>query len=188
MDYTSLSLAAVRHGLELVGRDVRERFQRLDSQQLNWRPAPTRWSVGQCLEHLLSANALMLAGADAALGGAPRTLWQRLPVMPRVLGRLLIRSQAPEVKRKFTADPRASPSNSEVTADVVQRFLQQQQDIVARLDVLDERAAARVIMTSPFMRLITYSVLDGWRLVYAHECRHVQQARRVTEEAGFPTR
>jgi hypothetical protein len=41
-------------------------------------------------------------------------------------------------------------------------------------------------MTSPFASVVTYSVLDGWRLVVAHDRRHVEQARRVTQAAEFP--
>jgi len=37
--------------------------------------------------------------------GAPRTIWQRLPVWPRVMGRLLIRSQAPTATRKHKTTP-----------------------------------------------------------------------------------
>ena len=77
---------------------------RLAPRQLNWRPDVTRWSVGQCVDHLLAANRLMFDAADEALrGAAPRTLWQRLPVLPGVCGRLLIRSQSPGGSRKFIA-------------------------------------------------------------------------------------
>jgi len=41
-------------------------------------------------------------------------------------------------------------------------------------------------MVSPFVRFITYSVLDGCRLMAAHDRRHFEQARRVTQTAGFP--
>ena len=40
-------------------------------------------------------------------------------------------------------------------------------------------------MTSPFIRVVTYSVLDGWRLALAHDCRHLEQARRVASSPGF---
>jgi hypothetical protein len=46
--------------------------------------------------------------------------------------------------------------------------------------------AARAIMTSPFVRFITYSVLDSCRLIGAHDQRHLGQARRVMESIGFP--
>lgn len=186
MDYTTLSPPEIASGLEVLARDAETTFGSLDVRQLNWRPDAARWSVAQCLDHVLTANQLMLQSADNALKGAPRTIWQRMPVLPRAWGRLLIRSQAPTGTRTFTAPATARPASSDISADVLQRFVQQQRDAAACVAALDERRAARTIMTSPFVRFITYSVLDGWRVVYAHDCRHVEQARRVIQTAGFP--
>jgi hypothetical protein len=41
-------------------------------------------------------------------------------------------------------------------------------------------------MTSPFFNFLTYSVLDGWCVVVAHDRRHFEQARSVTQTKGFP--
>ena len=187
MDYAALSLADVRAGLDEVARQTQSTFGGLNAGQLNWRPDATRWSVAQCFEHLLVANRLMFEAADGALKGtAPRTIWQRLPGFPGMFGRMLVRSQAPSNARRFTASPQAQPAASGVAADIVQRFVEQDRDAVARVHALDERIAARTIMTSPFIKVITYSVLDGWRLVFAHDLRHIEQARRVTQSPGFP--
>jgi hypothetical protein len=187
MDYTTLSLADVKTGLDDVARDAQATFGGLDARQLNWRPDATRWSVAQCFEHLLTANRLMFQAADEALTDATtRTLWQRLPLLPRLFGRMLIRSQSPGAVRKFTASPKAQPAASDIAADIVLRFVEQHRNAAARVQALDERDAARAIMTSPFIGVVTYSVLDGWRLVVAHDRRHVEQARRVTLSPGFP--
>jgi hypothetical protein len=47
--------------------------------------------------------------------------------------------------------------------------------------------AARTIMASPFAGVVTYSVLDGWRLMVADDHRHIEQARRVRRSPGFPS-
>ena len=73
-----------------------------------------------------------------------------------------------------------------IDADVIPRFIAQHRDAMARVQSLDEGDTVRAIMTSPFIRVVTYSVLDGWRLVVAHDRRHVEQARRVTLLPGFP--
>jgi len=188
MEYTTLPLAQVRAGLDAVTADVRTSFGQLDARQLNWRPDAARWSVAQCFEHLLAANGLMLRSARGALDGtAPRTVWQRLPLLPGVFGRMLVRSQAPQATRKFTASPLATPAASDIAADVLDRFLSQNHDVVAWLQALDEQRGGRVIMTSPFVGFITYSVLDGARLMLAHDHRHIEQARRVTQAPGFPS-
>jgi hypothetical protein len=187
MDYTRLSLGEVRRGLEEIARDADARFGRLDARQLNWRPDATRWSVAQCFEHLLTANRLMLqAASDAMDGTRSRTVWERIPVLPGLWGRMLIRSQAPNGARKFKTSAIAQPAASDLPADIVARFVAQQDEAVRRIDAQDEGQAARVIMTSPFIRVVTYSVLDGWRLMVSHDRRHLEQARRVTESPEFP--
>ena len=187
MDYTTLPFAQVHAGLDAVAADTQSTFGALDARQLNWRPDATKWSVAQCFEHLLTANRLMVDAAQAALGGKPRTVWQRLPVVPGVFGRMLVRSQAPQSTRKFTASPLATPASSDIAADIVQRFIAQNNELVRWLRGLDEPRAAGVVMTSPFVSFIVYSVLDGARLVLAHDHRHVEQARRVTQSPGFPS-
>lgn len=188
MDYATLSLTEVRAGLDAIARETPAEFGGFDAQRLNWRPDTSRWSVGQCLEHLITANRLMFQAAEDAVNGtAPRTLWHRLPAWPRVLGRVMVRSQAPTSSRTFTAPPLARPAESDIAGDVVERFVEQHRNAVRRLQTLDERDAARTIMASPFIRVITYSVLDAWRLVFAHDRRHLEQARRVTRASGFPS-
>jgi hypothetical protein len=41
-------------------------------------------------------------------------------------------------------------------------------------------------VTSPAARFITYDLLDAYRIIVVHGQLHLQQARRVTEQAGFP--
>jgi hypothetical protein len=186
-DYTTLSLVAVRTELDAISDDAQASFGPLDLRQLNWRADATRWSVAQCLDHLLTANRQMLDAAAAALGGArPQTIWMKLPIWPGLVGRMLIKSQSPSTTRKFKAPSQAQPTASGIDPGIVARFIGQQRDLMTRVSALDEAKAARLVMTSPFVKVITYSVLDGWRLIVAHERRHVEQARRVTLSAGFP--
>jgi hypothetical protein len=187
MDYTTLSLAEVKTGLEDIAREVQETFGELDARQLNWRPDATQWSVGQCLDHLVMLDYLMFRAAGDALNGAQvPTIWHRVPGWPRLMGRLLIRSLSPDARRKQRAPARSRPATSDVAADIVQRFAEQHRDTAAWVHGVNEREAARVIMTSPFSRFVAYSVLDGCRLVVAHDRRHFEQARRVTQLPGFP--
>ena len=112
-DYTRLSGHDIATELRDVAGDVQSMFGPLDGHALNWRPDATRWSVAQCLEHLVTANRLMFRAAQDAMSGAvPRTIWQRLPMLPGVWGAMLIRSQAPSATRKFTAPAVATPTSS----------------------------------------------------------------------------
>ena len=186
MKYTRLSVTEVRAALYDVARDAQATFGELDARQLNWRPGATQWSVAQCFQHLLTANALILRAADTAFGNSSPSVWQRLPLLPALFGWLLIRSQAPNTRGKFTAPVRAQPTASEIPADIIQRFVDEHREVVEWMQPLDAREASRTIMVSPFIKVVTYSVLDGLRLVVAHDRRHFEQARRVMLSPSFP--
>jgi hypothetical protein len=185
---TTLSLADVGAEFSAIAHDTQSVFGLLDAQQLNWRPDATSWSVAQCFDHLLNTNREMFQAVDAAMDGSrPPTVWQRLPVLPRVFGLMLIKSQMPEAKRKFTAPRKAEPASSAIDPRIIEHFVAYQHEAAARVRSLDGRDVARIIMVSPFASFITYSVLDGCRLIVTHERRHFEQARRVTQEPGFPS-
>jgi hypothetical protein len=187
MDYTRLSLSAVASGLEEIGGEALSTFGALDAAQLNWKPDADRWSVAQCFEHLLTTNRLMFGAMASALDDAtPRSLWQRLPLWPGLLGTLMVRSLSPQATRRLKAPAPARPAASDLAADIVERFADQHRQAVVELRTLDEPRAARTIMTSPFARVVTYSVRDAWRLILAHDRRHLEQARRVTQLPQFP--
>lgn len=187
MDYTQLTLADVGTELHDIAREAQEVFGALDARQLNWRPDETRWGVAQCFEHLLSTNRLMLTAARASLDGSqPRSIWQRLPILPGMIGRVMIRSLTPTATRKLSAPAAARPVFTDIPDDVVRRFADQQRDAAAWIAQLDPARAERTIMASPFIRVITYSVLDALRLIAAHDRRHMEQARRVMRMPEFP--
>ncbi len=181
MDYTQLSLAEVRTALEAIAAETQATFGTLEARELNWKPDRSRWSVAQCFQHLLGANQLMLDAATRALHRPAATIWQRLPMLPRFFGRALIRSQGPVVTRRYIAPAQAQPAESDLPSDVIARFVAQQHELATWMATLDERAAAKAIMVSPFIRVVTYSVLDGCRLMAAHDRRHFEQARRVLD-------
>ena len=186
MNYTTLPLAELTGALLNVARDTQATFGGLDARQLNWRPNERRWSVAQCFQHLLTANGLVLQSAQDALRNPSSTIWQRLPLLPRLFGSALIRSQAPGTTRKYTAPEKAQPTTSDIPRGVIECFVDQHHAAAQWIGTVDERDAVRAVMISPFIRFVTYSVLDGCRLVVAHDHRHFEQARRVTLLPEFP--
>ena len=108
--YTAMSLADVIAEFDAIARDAAAVFGQLDERQLNWRPDPAKWSVAQCFDHLLNANREMFQAIDAANEpSASRTIWQRLPLLPRLFGRVMVRSQMPDASQKFTAPAYGGP-------------------------------------------------------------------------------
>ncbi|MFN7928451.1 MAG: DinB family protein [Blastocatellia bacterium] len=184
-DFTQLSLTEIRAEAAAIAADAEQMFSHLSTAQLNWQPHAEAWSVAQCLDHLLNANQEMLQAMDKALADTHRPgVFERLPVLPALFGKLMIKAVSPQAKQKLKAPATARPTTSAIDEQIIARFVTRQHALTDRFNALAQ--AGNVVMTSPFASLVTYSVLDACRLIVAHERRHLAQARRVLETPGFP--
>ncbi len=187
-NFTTLSLTEIHAEIDAASRDTEAVFGSLTASQLNWKPAPSRWSVAQCFDHLIRINGLMLDAMARSLDPAvPKALVHRVPGLPRIFGRVMIRSLTPTATRKLTAPASARPSTSALGGDIIVRFVEAQGGMRQRLRTFEPGALANTTMVSPFVSVVAYSVLDACRIIVAHERRHFDQALRVTQTPGFPS-
>lgn len=172
--------------LERLATEVRHAFGALSPAQLNWQPGAAEWSVGQCCDHLVIANSSYLPLMEQVAAGAySPTFWQRIPLLPRLWGPLLIRTLSPGA-RPIPAPRIWEPTSSAVDASIIERFTALQAELVRLMRATGGHDPGRVIITSPAAAGVTYSLLDAYRIIVVHEQTHIAQARRVTEAAGFP--
>jgi hypothetical protein len=157
----------------------------LDEEQLNWKPAPDRWSMAQCLAHLTVGTAefepyFRKALDEKRMAANPR-------YRPTLLGGLLIRQLLPQTTRRMSAPKIFHPSASAIK-DSLKNFLAQQDaflDFVRRTEGIDYN---RTRLRSPVTPLVRYSLADAYVLTVVHGQRHLAQARRVREMPEFPRR
>lgn len=186
-DFTQLTLSKLLAETEAIAADAQQAFGQLSLHQLNWQPSAAAWSVAQCLDHLLAANHAMFVPLDEAMAGTkPKRFFERLPVLPGLFGKLMIKVVSPNFKQKLKAPSAATPAASALDASIVNRFVRQQHEFMERLKRLEQLEALHIVMTSPFVSFVTYSLLDACRLIVAHERRHLAQAQRVLKTPGFP--
>lgn len=186
MDYLKADLPSLITAAESVANEAKDTFGRLTPAQLNWKPSAERWSVAQCFDHLLASNRGYLPIIDSVLTGQKRTFWQSVPVLPGVWGKLLIKSLDPVKGRKLKAPKNFRPAQSDMSGSVIDDFVTLQATVVLKMKATEHLDLEKIIINSPVTSVITYSLMDAYRVILVHEARHFQQARRVTEESGFP--
>jgi hypothetical protein len=187
LDYRRLTAQQVYDEVEAIAKDVQGRFGHLTSTQINWKARQDSWSIGQCLDHLIAINREYYPTFDRILRGEyGRSLLHRVPSLPAMYGRMMIQSLSPDSRRTFKAPSTAQPASSAIAADIVQRFVTHQRELVEKMRTLEAKDSSKTIITYPFARVIVYSLLDAFRLIVAHERRHLLQAQRVASAVGFP--
>lgn len=162
-------------------------FGSLSAPQLNWKPGANQWSVAQCFEHLVTANAAYFPIFETIRNGEKKnTFWESLPGLPAVWGKMLIKALDPESTRKLKAPKVFHPSSSSIDKAIIQRFLDQQNQVIMYMSATEDLDLEKIIISSPVTRFITYSLMDAYRIIITHEKRHLLQAIRVSEMDGFP--
>ncbi len=174
--------------LQKIAADSRASFGSLSVEQLNWKPAETSWSVGQCLEHLITTHSLYFPLFERLEKGYVRpSFWEKYSLLSGFFGRFLIKSMRPENLKKMKTTAKAQPSASEIDAGIIERFNEHQYQMAAHLKKFPtDIDPAKTIITSPLLGLVTYSLEDTFTILVVHCQRHFGQAKRVMETEGFP--
>jgi len=185
MDPQTADLKSLMAAVNNIAVETTTTFGQLTPSQLNWKPSADRWSVAQCFEHLLTTNKGYFPLIESVIAGQKQTLWTKVPVLPKLTGKLLIKSLDPASTRKLKAPKRFQPAQSNISGSVINEFVDQQTKIVETMKATEHLDLERIVITSPISAAITYSLMDAYRIIVVHEQRHFQQAQRVTEESGF---
>jgi len=171
----------------LVADETKRAFGRLSDEQVNWTPSAGEWSIGQCFDHLIISNRPFFAIIEEIREGRRRNrAWERMPVLPRFFGQHLLRTLRADSGRKVKARPAFYPSTSHIAGGIIASFVEQQDRLLALIETTRGLDLNGITVTSPVVRLITYSLLDAYRIIVVHEQNHFVQARRVMESPGFP--
>ncbi|MEQ8706338.1 MAG: DinB family protein [Phaeodactylibacter sp.] len=173
--------------LKQVSATVEGTFGNLSRDQLNWKPGPDRWSIAQCLDHLIRTNEGYLSQlAEISLGIKRKSLWERLPFLPAIFGKMLLKASHPEAQGKMKAPKAFEPLQSNLPAEITGHFLAHNRALIRQYEKLPQGNLASYRLTSPASKVIVLRLEDVVQLLPAHEQRHLQQALRVMQTEEFP--
>jgi len=172
-------------GLNDADRRASALARGLSAAQLNWKPSPHQWSIGQCLDHLLVSSEVYLPPISRALDGRASSPVDE--ITPGLVGRFFIRTFIePSTQRLRGRAPGKIRPAKDVAPDILDRFLRSND--LAR--ALVRRASAydvnRIRFVNPFVPLLRFNVATGIEVLWRHQHRHLLQAERVRQAETFP--
>jgi len=192
MTSLSASLASVRNELDANTSRLHALVDTMDEAAWRTKPGAGRWSVAECTEHLnITASAYVPLLDNALKEGRARGLTNpggsnRLGL----LGWLLVRYLEPPVRRRrrTMTGPAFMPAMVEPKAKVVTEWEQLHRELISLLGEGDGLALSKIKVPSPFNSKLNYSVYAAYRVLAAHERRHLWQAEQAHEEVRSKAR
>jgi DinB superfamily len=167
----------IAHQLRQATSDVEALVPSLDKADLLMRLNADSWCVAECLDHLTQTTCTFLPAMARAISRAPiltknRTL--RTGILPSVFIRIL----HPPYRIRLKVLPQLAPQN--VNAEQAwSRFVDSQSELLTMLSSTAGLAIDRVRVKSPVYARITYNVYGAFRMLAAHQNRHVWQIGQI---------
>lgn len=173
--------------LESVSKRAGEWFGPLRAVQLNWKPAPEQWSIGQCLDHLIVSNKTYFPILEQIGNGKyAMNFWQKNNPLSRYTGRKMAESLGPSVRKPFLAPKLFLPSKSSIRDSIVSDFQKHQEELEEKISRLEKIDLNRTIVSSPVASLVTFTLGNCLAIIAGHEERHLLQAQRILLHNNFP--
>ena len=157
----------------------------LTAEQLNWRPRPDAWSVGQCLDHLYAANQVYLPAISASLQERRESRVEEI-ALPW-FGRWFIRSFIePSSQTRRARAPRKIQPAKQAEPSALDSFLRSNQATRELVQTAGAYDVNRIRFRNPFVPLLRFTVGTGLEIISKHQSRHLLQAERVRQTVNFP--
>jgi uncharacterized damage-inducible protein DinB len=167
-------------------KTANEQFVPAPREVLLRQPAPEKWSVAQCLDHLNAYSRFYVPAMEKAIQSA---LTGSLPPAPAAtfksgwLGNYFTKMMEPKPNgqqgMKMQAPKAYRPMVDLDAAKVVSEFIEWQQKTKTLLDQAKHVNLQRLKIPTTLGNWLKFSLGDTFRFVIAHERRHMAQALRA---------
>jgi hypothetical protein len=173
-------LQSIVNELDRSDQEARQLVSELSEAQLNWQPAPTAWSVAQCLAHLGQMNSVLTAALRTAMRQANKNfLMPRRPIQPGWFGQWFVSQMEAPPRRKLKTPKQGRPEASRSREEILRAFITAHDELRSLIHEARDLDLNRIRFRNPFIGLLRYTVGTGLLVIAAHDRRHLWQAQQV---------
>ncbi len=153
----------------------------VNEAQWRWKPAPERWSVGECAEHIVRTERGLFANVEQALAQPVDPDWHsktgaKTEFIKRVMPDRSGRAQAPQEVRP----------EGKMTRDEVLGMFREHRARVLQFVEQDRSPLKQHVVTHPFPVFGDLNAYDWLIYVPLHTLRHSKQIAEVQQTPGYP--
>lgn len=173
-------LAEVAEALERARRHAHRLAEAASPEAWGAEPEPGAWSVAECLQHLNLTSEVYLPPLRKVIDDARRAGRTRRRAHRRdVIGWLFCRLLEPPARMRVKTPPRFVPRDAQPKDRVLGDFDRLQDELAALLEPADTLDLNGIKVRSPFAAWARYNVYSIFKVIAAHQRRHLWQADRA---------
>lgn len=160
--------------------DFKKSFGSLTIEQLNWKPGPQIWSIGQNIDHLIVVNQTYFPILSSLRNGTyQQPFIGKFSFIVSFFGNILLQSVQPDRKKRMKTFPIWEPTHSAMGADLFERFERNQVELKNIIEHSQDLLDLGTVISSPANKYIVYKLERAFAIIITHEQRHFEQAKEV---------
>jgi hypothetical protein len=155
--------------------------QSTDGRLFTVRPNASSWSAAECLSHLSISSELFLPVLQKAIEDARKRGLKESKRPPKMdlIGRVLRWFLEPPIRQRVKTSAPFVPRSVRAKADAFGEFASLQSKVTELLNATRGIDLSRVKVVSPFDKRVRYNLYSAFRILVAHERRHLWQAEQA---------
>ncbi len=169
-----------------IKQTARDNFGDLTDHQLNWKPAPEKWSISQNLEHLNITTTLYLDEIREAIKAGKNKDVAGRDFQYSWLGKWFVQLMKPQSRFRFKAFKVIKPGEEAKGKQSLEEFLSLQDEIYNFLIEAYNVDIKAMRVQSPVFPMLKLRLGEAFEAVINHEQRHLMQANGVIKTLEFP--
>jgi hypothetical protein len=156
--------------------------QSTDGRLFTVRPQAKSWSAAECLAHLSISTAQFLPVLEKSIREArAKKKVSKGKARMDLLGRILAWFLEPPIRTRVKTSAPFVPKSTRAKAEAFGEFASLQEKLIDLLrDAREVDLRTKII--SPFDKRVRYNLYSAFRIVAAHERRHLWQAEQAVAE------
>jgi hypothetical protein len=161
-------------------------FSYLSEIQINWKSDPESWSIGECLSHLVNSNILYLNKIENISNSLPSGSEKDFPYKQSFLGKLITKGVDPANVRRTKTFKVFFPASSNIQKNIIDEYVNSSKKLIELVGKMQHLDLQKIKLSSPVNIIIRQNLGDPLIITPLHDERHLNQAKRVMSQKGFP--
>ena len=161
-------------------------FNGLLESQINWRPFEDKWSIGECIEHLVITQKLYNSKIKELPPVFKNTGKGSFKFKRTFGGRMILKYVDPDSTTRTKTFKIFKPTSKQININIIRSFCEEVETMISFAENLHGVDLTKLKISSPVSKLLKMNVGDALLINLYHNNRHLNQAEKILNATNFP--
>jgi hypothetical protein len=169
----------------LLIEEANEQFSGLSESQINWKPSTEKWSIGECIKHLVITHKLYNSKIKELQPLFKDSGRDSINFKHSFSGRMILKYVDPDSATRAKTFKIFKPSSKQINTNIIRSYCEEVETMISFAGNLHGVDLTKLKISSPLTKLLKMNVGDALLVNLYHDKRHLNQAKKIINTTNF---